>query len=450
MQGAASKMLIVGLGETGVSVARFFQKRSIPFAAADSRRSPPGYREFTHLYPQAEVQLGDFDERFFLSADGIVVSPGVSLKTPAIQSARARGIPVIGDIELFAQTLADDRARHKKVVAVTGTNGKSTVTKLVVDMAVRAGIKAMAGGNYLPPALDLIDLDADCYVLELSSFQLEMTDSLRPEASTALNISEDHGDRYDSFADYVAAKQRIHHGSATIVLNRGERHRFDADRSSQVVSFGLDVPDEGHFGVVKTDYGRSIAYGSQPWIDCGDLGYLPGDSGVLNAQAALALGRVVGVPEPEMIESLRSFAGLPYRFQTLGTFGGAVWINDSKATNVAATMAALANVERHCVWIAGGDAKGADLRPLREAVGGVRTALLLGRDSARIADVVSDVIADVRVVGDLDEAVREAYAAAGDGDCVLLSPACASLDMFDDYKERGDCFARAFREICQG
>ncbi len=450
MPGTSPKMLIVGLGETGVSVARFFHQRSIPFSIVDSRDAPPGYQEFTCLYPQVEVRLGDFDERFFLDADGIVVSPGVSLETPAIRSARAKRISVIGDIELFARVLAEGQARQKTVVAITGSNGKSTVTALVADMAARAGMKAVAGGNYSPPALDLIDLDVDCYVLELSSFQLELTCSLRPEASTVLNISEDHRDRYGSFADYVAAKQRVHRGSATVVLNREESHRFDADRSSRVVSFGLDAPDEGHFGVKKTPYGRSIAHGSESWIDCDELGHLPGDSGVLNAQAALALGSAVGVPEAEMIESLRTFQGLPHRFQVLGALDDVVWINDSKATNVAAATAALASVERPCVWIAGGDGKEADFGPLRAAMARVCTAVLFGKDSARIADVVSGLIDDVRIVGSLDEATREAYAASDEGDCVLLSPACASLDMFHDYKERGACFARAFQELCRG
>ncbi len=447
MHADAPRTLIVGLGETGASVARFLQRRSIPFAAADSRRRPPAYDEFKRRHPRAEVRLGDFDEDFFLAAGDVVLSPGVPLKTPAVQSALAAGIPVVGDVELFAREIAAG-AERRPVIAVTGSNGKSTVTTLVADMAVRAGLKVAAGGNLGPPALDLIasGARADLYVLELSSFQLETTSSLAPAASVVLNISEDHFDRYAALADYVKAKQGVHRGSRAVVLNREDAHPLDLAPGANVVSFGLDAAAGGRFGLVQSGDGPAIAYGAQAWLACRDLGCLPGDSGVLNAQAALALGRAVGLPRAAMLAALRGFKGLPHRLQTIGTLDGVAWINDSKATNVAAAAAALTNVERPCVWIAGGDGKGADFSPLYAAAARVHTAILFGRDAPALADVILKT-ARVQFARDLDDAVARARAAAHAGDCVLLSPACSSLDAFSGYAERGERFMRAFGEL---
>ena len=445
------RTLVVGLGETGVSVARFLHRQSVPFMVADSRCNPPAYSEFKRSYPQVEVRLGNFDERFFLTAGDIVLSPGVSLKNPAVQSALAAGIPVAGDVELFTRTLAaaDSVSASKSVIAVTGSNGKSTVTTLVAEMAARAGLKVAAGGNLGPPVLDLITNKgrADLYVLELSSFQLETTYSLTPVASVVLNLSEDHFDRYDLFSDYVKAKQRVHRGSRTVVLNRGGMYPLEFDSGAEVVSFGLDVPGDGQFGVVETGDGPAIAYGSQTWLVCSELGELPGDSGVLNAQAALALGHAASLPRSAMLAVLRGFRGLPHRLQTIGMFEGVAWVNDSKATNVAAAAAALANIKCPCVWIAGGDAKGADFSPLREAAAEhVHTAIVFGRDAVALAGAISERVS-VQFVRNLDEAVSRARAAANEGDCVLLSPACSSLDEFSGYTERGEHFVRAFKEL---
>ncbi len=438
--------VVVGLGKTGTSVARFLHRRSVPFIAADSRVFPPGRDEFKRLYPQVEVCIGDFDERLFLGAAEVVLSPGVPLKTPAVQRALAAGISVVGDVELFARTLGGG----KSVVAVTGSNGKSTVTTLLAEMATRAGIKTVAGGNLGPPALDLIadDGDAELYVLELSSFQLETTYSLKPAASVVLNVSEDHLDRYDSFNEYVKAKQRIHRGSRSVVLNREDRHRLEIPSSSRVVSFGLDVGGAGQFGVVQTAAGPAVAFDGEAWIARTELGYLPGDSGMLNAQAALALGHVVGLPRAAMIETLKRFKGLPHRRRTIAEFDGVVWIDDSKATNVAAAAAALADLDRPCVWIAGGDAKGQDFSPLRKAVGDrVHVAILIGRAAAQLAAAIKGTGCTVVFVGNLESAVVEARAVAHKGDCVLLSPACSSLDAFSSYVERGERFARAIEEL---
>lgn len=438
--------LVAGLGKTGASVARFLHHRSIPFIAADSRVRPPGCAEFKRRYPQVEVHLGDFDERLFINAADVVLSPGVPLKTPAVQRALAARVPVIGDVELFARAIGDD----KPVVAVTGSNGKSTVTTLVAEMAACAGVRTAAGGNLGPPVLDLIadGGEAELYALELSSFQLETTYSLKPAASVVLNVSEDHLDRYDSLADYAEAKQRVHRGSRTVVLNREDKHRLEVPRSSQVVSFGLDAGGDGRFGVVQAGGGRAIAFGGEAWIACAELGCLPGDSGVLNAQAALALGRAVGLPQAAMVETLKRFKGLPHRRETIGELDGAVWTDDSKATNVAAAAAALASLDRPCVWIAGGDGKGQDFSPLHDAVGErVHTAILIGRDAAKIAAAVEGAGCAVTFADDLEDAAVKAHAAAHEGDCVLLSPACSSLDAFSSYVERGERFARAFKRL---
>ena len=439
-----AKTLIVGLGETGASVARFLHRCGIPFMAADSRSRPTAYDEFKQLYPQAQLRLGEFDESFFQSANNVVLSPGVALKTPAVRSAVAAGIPVIGDVELFARALNNSGADTKLVVAVTGSNGKSTVTTLVADMAARAGLKVAAGGNLGPPVLDLIAADVDLYVLELSSFQLETTYSLKPAVSTVLNVSADHFDRYDSLADYAQAKQRIHRNSCTVVLNREDSYPLEFDAGAKVISFGLDAAPDGQLGVLQTSDGRVITYDGETWLACRDLKDLPGDSGVLNAQAALALGAAVGLPQAAMCETLKHFKGLAHRQQTLGTYGGVTWINDSKATNVAAAAAALANTRQPCVWIAGGAGKGADFAPLCDALGKVRTAILIGRDAPAIADAVAAQV-PVQFAQDFDDAVARACAVAQDGDCILLSPACSSLDMFRNYAERGEHFARAFQ-----
>lgn len=444
--------LIVGLGETGASVARFLEGQAIPFAAADSRSHPPGCDGFRKRHPQVETRLGEFDERMFLAADRIVLSPGVPLATPAVQKALAAGIPVAGDVELFSRALAERGSGRRPVVAVTGSNGKSTVTTLVADMAARAGRKVAAGGNLGPPVLDLLDDEDEdvLYVLELSSFQLETTYSLKPAASTVLNVSQDHLDRYVSFADYAAAKGRIYHGSRTAVINRSETHGFNLDPASRVVRFGLDAPEEGQFGVLRAAAGPMIARGTEPWLACAALGHLLGDSGVLNAQAALALGCSVDLPREAMLEALRRFKGLPHRLQTLGVLDGVTWINDSKATNVAAAAAALKALKCSCVWIAGGDGKGADFTPLREAAEGrVRAAVLIGRDAERIAAAVSAAISEVCFADDFEGAVAQAYAASRPGDCILLSPACSSLDMFNSYAGRGERFARMFDTLSQ-
>ncbi len=438
---AGHKALIVGLGATGLSAARFLHKRGVAFAVTDERESPPAYDALMTLDCNAEVYLGGFDEARFLEADDIILSPGVPLKTPAVSRAASRGKPVIGDIELFARCVAPG-----KVVAITGSNGKSTVTTLLAEMAAAAGLRAAVGGNLGPPALDLLgDAAASVYILELSSFQLETTFSLQPLVSVVLNVSEDHLDRYETTAEYLRAKLGVHRNSKTVVVNREEAFEVDAARA-EVVSFGLDAPAPGHFGVVVDGGRRAIACGARAWLDCDEVP-LVGESGLLNVQAAFALGRALRLPRAVMVESARRFSGLAHRMQRLGRLDGVEWFDDSKATNVAAAISALHAVPGKAVVICGGDGKGAGFGALGEAVARhARAAVLLGRDAGRIAQAIAGRVPTV-AVEDMRGAVREARKAAKPGDCVLLSPACASFDLYRDYAERGDVFAEAFREL---
>ena len=438
------KTLIVGMGETGLSAARFLKCRNIPFAAIDSRAQPPRYRDFLALLPASEVHVGEFSERHFLAAHNIILSPGVALTTPQVQDAVNAGVPVCSDVELFARYVHAE----KPVVAITGTNGKSTVTALVSEMARQGGLAVATGGNYGTPALDLISTDqvADIYVLELSSFQLETTYSLKPSVSVILNISEDHLDRYESYSDYVHVKQRVHYHSRCAVVNRESNFEIPIDSELPTISFGMDIAHGDNFGVMRSAGKMYIAQGDEKWIACNELSCLSGIGGILNAQAALAIGSAVGISKSAMLSALRRFTGLPHRFQSVGILAGVEWINDSKATNVAATIMALNSLNRPCIWIAGGDGKGADFSVLNSVVENkVSAAFLFGKDKQEIAAALHNSHIQLNLVDDLSAAMREARRYAHDGDCVLLSPACASLDMYTNYIERGNHFVEIFR-----
>ena len=447
------KALIVGLGATGLSAARFLHRRGVAFAVADDRESPPAYDALLKLDGAAEVYCGAFDERRFLAADDIVVSPGVSLKTPALRRAAGRGIPIIGDVELFARCVAP-----RPVAAVTGSNGKSTVVSLLGEMAAKAGLRVAVGGNLGTPALDLLEAhrDADVYILELSSFQLETTRSLRPATSVVLNVSDDHLDRYDSRTEYLAAKLGVHRNSALVVINREEAFAVDA-HGAGTISFGLDPGAADHFGIVAHGAHGAIARGAQAWLSCDEVP-LAGTAGLLNVQAAFALGCALCLPRAAMVAAARAFCGLAHRMQSLGSLDGVEWINDSKATNVAAAVSALhaapvqSGQERQAgkaVLICGGDGKGAGFEALGHAISRhACAAVVLGRDGDKIARAIAGRV-PVLTAADMGHAVRAARRMARPGDRVLLSPACASFDMYRDYRERGDAYAAAFRELCR-
>ncbi|UJS26173.1 UDP-N-acetylmuramoyl-L-alanine--D-glutamate ligase [Thiothrix winogradskyi] len=438
--------LVVGLGQTGLSVARHLQARGVAFAVVDSRANPPGKAELLAEFPQTPYHFGAFAEAaaWFASAATLVVSPGIAIATPEIHAAGERGAAIIGDIELFV------REASAPVIAITGSNGKSSVTTLVDLMAQKAGMKSYAGGNLGYAALDLLAQPMpDVYVMELSSFQLETTQSLRAVAAVVLNVSEDHMDRYPSFADYAAAKQVSYQNSGCAVVNRDDP--VVMAMLSQVecgcsVSFGLDIPTDGQYGLREHAGKRWLAKGETLLLAVDEM-RLPGEHNYANALAALALGEAAGIPLDGMLAALREFSGLAHRTQWVRERAGVNWYNDSKGTNVGATLAALAGLPGKTVLIAGGQGKGADFSPLRAvAMAKARALVLIGEDRNKIADVVEG-YAPYVFAHDMADAVAIAAELAQSGDNVLLSPACASFDMFKSYVHRGDVFSAEVRSL---
>ncbi|QKZ06675.1 UDP-N-acetylmuramoyl-L-alanine--D-glutamate ligase [Pseudomonas eucalypticola] len=433
--------IVVGLGKSGMSLVRFLARRGVAFAVADTRANPPELATLRRDYPHVEVRCGDLDVEFLCRASELLVSPGLALATPALQQAAARGVKLSGDIELFA------RNAQAPIVAISGSNAKSTVTTLVGDMAAAAGKRVAVGGNLGTPALDLLADDVELYVLELSSFQLETTDQLNAEVATVLNISEDHMDRYSGLPAYHLAKHRIFRGARQVVYNRQDAlTRPLMGEGLPCWTFGLNKPDFKAFGLREENGQKYLAFEFQNLMPVSEL-KIRGAHNQANALAALALGHAVGLPFEPMLAALRTFTGLAHRCQWLRERGGVNYYDDSKATNVGAALAAIeglgADIDGKLVLVAGGDGKGADFSSLQAPVAAhCRAVVLLGRDAERIAAVLGDSVPLVRVKT-LDEAVERCAALAQPGDAVLLSPACASLDMFKNYEERGRLFAQA-------
>jgi len=441
--------LVVGLGKTGLSCARYLAARGEPFAVIDSRAAPPGLDELRAAVPDAELYLGGFDEAVFSRAGRLVVSPGVPVATREIRAAAARGAEVLGDVELFAR---DSLRSGADVVAITGSNGKSTVTTLVGHMAERAGWRTAVGGNLGDPTLDLLADGVEVYVLELSSFQLETTSSLAPKVACVLNLSPDHMDRYATLADYAAAKARIFAGAAIAVVNADDPAVVAMPGGQARWTFGTGHPqgDDG-FGILAVEGERWLARGTRPILRAAQL-RMPGEHNLANALAALAIGAALGLDEAAMCEALREFGGLPHRTEFVAERRGVAWYNDSKGTNVGASVAALAGLDRsddsRTVLIAGGDCKGADFGQLAHAVRRyARAVVLIGRDAPRLRAALADTVELVDAPS-LGEAVARAAELARTGDRVLLSPACASFDMFRNYEDRGERFRALVREVC--
>lgn len=434
--------LVVGLGKTGLSCARYLAAHGVPVTVTDSRKTPPGMDELTRAVPGVTMHVGGYQQHDFEDAGQIILSPGVPLAEEHVQQAVQRGVPVMGDIELFAQQVKEP------VVAITGTNGKSTVTTLVGEMAKKAGRHVQIGGNLGTPVLDLIgETGTDLYVLELSSFQLETTYSLNAVAAVVLNVSPDHLDRYNSLADYAETKRRIYAGNGVMVINRDDPEVLAMMESSrQVLCFGLGEPEEGEFGLREIEDEQWLCFGHEQWLLANEL-KLPGTHNVANVLASFALGYAIGLDTEAMIETARSFKGLGHRSEWVASANNVSWYNDSKATNVGATIAAINGMPGRLVLIAGGEGKDADFNDLHEAVKGkVRAAILIGRDAGLIADAINDVT-EVVHASDMQDAVSKAEQIAEDGDSVLLSPACASFDMFDNFAHRGEVFIGAVREV---
>lgn len=433
--------IVVGLGKSGMSLVRFLARQGVRFAVADTRENPPELATLRAQYPGVEVRCGELDVDFLSRASELYVSPGLALATPALQEAAKRGVKLSGDIELFA------RYAKAPIVAISGSNAKSTVTTLVGEMALAAGRKVAVGGNLGTPALDLLADDIDLYVMELSSFQLETTDRLNAEVATVLNVSEDHMDRYADMQAYHLAKHRIFRGARQVVVNRGDAlsRPLVADQLP-CWTFGLSKPDFKGFGLVEEDGEKYLAFQFDKLLPVREL-KIRGAHNQANALAALALGHAVGLPMAPMLETLKTFTGLAHRCQWVRERNGVAYYDDSKATNVGAALAAIeglgANIDGKLVLIAGGDGKGADFSSMREPVARFcRAVVLLGRDAEQIASVLGDALPLVRV-RTLDEAVSRSAELAQEGDAVLLSPACASLDMFKNFEERGRLFAQA-------
>lgn len=437
--------VIIGLGVTGLSAARFLQQKNKRFLVMDSRENPPNFEMFKQEFPGVTCILGHLDEDVLSSAEEIVISPGMSLKTPELQKVIELGIAVIGDIELFARYV------NKPVIAITGSNAKSTVTTLVGEMAESCGLKVAVGGNIGVPVLELInDTAVDLFVLELSSFQLETTYSLKPQVATVLNISEDHMDRYDSLMDYYRAKQRIYHNADNLVVNRQDpltKPPLANDR--QVWSFGNNNSDRYGFGLKQEGEQWFLTYEFTSLINVDEL-LIKGKHNYVNALSALAIGKAAGFEFEGMLSALRAFKGLPHRCEYVGTVNNVVYINDSKATNVGATLAALEGFGEepaNIYLIAGGESKGADFSPLKSVVVKVvKAVVLIGVDAELIQQSLSENTTYYHAAT-MSEAVKIAADHAQLNDIVLLSPACASFDMFSGFEDRGNSFKQSIQEL---
>jgi UDP-N-acetylmuramoylalanine--D-glutamate ligase len=437
---AGTRALVLGLGRTGLSVARYLARKGLGVRVADTRAEPPGAQALREQVPGAELRTGAFVHELLDGMAQVVISPGLPVSTPVVAEAVARGVPVVGDIELFA------REAQAPIAAVTGTNGKSTVTTLVAEIASASGRETLAGGNLGEPALDLLERPVPgLYVLELSSFQLETTHSLRTVTSTVLNVTPDHMDRYADLAAYAEAKARIFDGCGTAVVNADDPLVRAMPRAGQaVLSFSL-VDRSADFALATTPEPTILCRG-EPLLPLRAM-RLQGLHNAANAMAALAMAEALALPVGPSLDALATFPGLPHRSQWVADVAGVRYVNDSKGTNVGATLAAVAGMAGPLVVIAGGDGKGQDFSELRAAFEGkVRHVVLIGRDAPVLEATLAGVCATERAA-DMPAAVRAARAAARPGDTVLLSPACASLDMFRDYAHRGDEFAAAVRSL---
>ncbi|TAM10205.1 MAG: UDP-N-acetylmuramoyl-L-alanine--D-glutamate ligase [Nevskiaceae bacterium] len=436
-------VLVVGLGKSGVSALRWLARCGAALVATDSRAEPAGIGALRAALPQVEFHLGAFFAPQPLSQFAqAVVSPGVSLEEPLIRSLQAAGVEIVGDVELFTRTVPASVPR----IGITGTNGKSTVTTLVGAMARAAGVNVAVGGNLGTPALDLIAADVQLYVLELSSFQLETTTSLAPTAGVWLNLTEDHLDRHHTMANYAVAKARVFAGATHAVVNREDAWvmRF---APAGAVSFGLDAPQAGHYGIVERAGGSWLARGNETLLPVAEL-KIVGRHNAANALAALAAAELAGIDQAAALAALRAFTGLPHRCEWVAQCRDVVWINDSKGTNVGATLAALSGLSCPLVWLGGGQGKGQDFAPLRAPLAQhARVALVFGEDAGQLEKALAGAIS-VERMPDMAAAIQRAAVLAQAGDCVLLSPACASLDQFPSYKVRGEEFRAAVHALC--
>lgn len=432
------RSVVVGLGVTGLSAARYLVREGRDVCVVDTREAPPALAQLQRELPQVPVFLGDVHQDVLSTAAELIVSPGISPQEPWLQTAVGEGAELRGDIDLFME------AARAPVIGITGSNAKSTVTELVGVMARTAGVQVAVGGNLGTAALDLLDDQVELYVLELSSFQLERGGDLGLAVATVLNITPDHLDRHGTMPRYHQAKHRVFAGSKTVVCNAGDPLTVPPEVPGRPrITWRMGEPDLHGFGLRTIDGEQTLVKGFQDLLPVRELA-LPGRHNVANALAALALGDAAGLPMVAMLEALRSFSGLPHRCEVVLEHGGVRWVNDSKATNVGAALAAIEGLgaDSRLLLIAGGRDKEADFRPLRAAVEAhCDSVFLIGEAAQKIADTLHGA-SEIHRSGSLEAAVADAHGAARSGHTVLLSPACASFDQFSSYEERGEAFRR--------
>lgn len=455
MELKGKRVLVIGLGETGLAMAKWLGRQGAIVRVADSRTQPPNVDALHAAVSGAELVAGEFVDATFADIDLIAISPGVPVQTPLVQAAMARGVPVVSEIELFAWGIRQLTPKAK-VIAITGSNGKTTTTTLTAHLLNAVGVPAVACGNISPSALDALMGVADglagypqspaVWVLELSSFQLETTHTLNADAATVLNISEDHLDRYTGMDDYAETKARVFQGAGVMLFNRDDDVRCNAwaRKERRAVSFGLNpAPSSGDYGLVD-DW---IVRGNEKLVALGSL-KLTGLHNAANAMAALALCEAVGVAPASLISALRDFSGLSHRVEFVAEINGVGYYDDSKGTNVGATLAAVQGMGRKVALILGGEGKAQDFSPLKPALAEhARAVALIGRDTGLIGAAIEGCGVPVQHCADMDEAVRWCAAQAQAGDAVLLSPACASFDMFRNYAHRAEVFIAAVRVL---
>ncbi len=443
LQGSPTHAAVIGLGLSGLAAAVFLSKQGLDVDVYDSSHKPILRQQLAQQLPDVQLHCGSLAVEHWRDDSLLVVSPGVPLSHPDLAPLLATGVRPVGDIELFAQCV------QSPVIAITGSNGKSTVTALVGEILRHAGRRVAVAGNIGVPVLELLEDDKnDIYVLELSSFQLETTWSLKPVIAVVLNIVPDHMDRYQSMDDYVATKLKVYMGSTRMLLNADEPYILQGQQSDrEQIFFSSATPEkEQDYGLSEINSVVYLCRGDELLIAAEDI-HLAGRHNQLNVLTAWALASSVGVADSQIKEAVLEFKGLPHRMELLHNFNGVAWINDSKGTNVGASVAALRGLEAPVILIAGGAAKDADFTPLREAVEQhVKAVILIGRDAGKIRDAVSDVV-PTRLAADMSDAVMQASILAETGDVVLLSPACSSFDMYQNFEQRGDDFRRCAERL---
>jgi len=438
-----SAATVIGLGATGYSVVRYLRARGLKVSVMDSRATPPLYKKLDSAYPEVAVHLGEFNGEFLSESGLVVVSPGVALSEPVLREAKQQGAHMIGDIELFLQE------NQQPVIAITGSNGKSTVATLVGEMCRAGELQSWVAGNIGLPALDALtdQLEYDVAVLELSSFQLETTSQVAAEAVAILNVSADHMDRYASMGDYMLAKARILRGAKRAILPRHDEQLKQITNVSTVSTFDLDEPaSPDEFGISRQSNYRWLSKGNSRLMKLRRVPLI-GLHNVKNVLAAFALVDFLDLPLERLVAAVKSFKGLPHRMQTVASVKDVTWVNDSKATNIGATSTALRNLEKDVIWIAGGQDKGADFVELREAISSnIKMLIVFGEDADKIKQALEGLLPIKRVEG-MQAAVLMAQQHAQPNSIVLLSPACASFDMYKNFEQRGDDFAECVQRL---